>query len=221
MRTPFLLISDPKVQALAVQENNEPLVDVRELGIKIRPQQLVPYEGRSLVRKTVAEKLLFAQSYLPFGVEFYFSEGLRPLKVQQHIYQDYYQHLAKKHPDWDQVQLQQETSKFIAPPEGVPPHSTGGAFDLTLINAEGEELDMGSGLDEMPDNNENRNFTFAANISAIGKTNRALLCYVLSAAGFINYPTEWWHWSYGDKYWAYYARAEYALYGSIKDIINF
>jgi hypothetical protein len=23
----------------------------------------------------------------------------------------------------------------------------------------------------------------------------------LTAAGMVNYPTEWWHWSYGDRYW--------------------
>jgi hypothetical protein len=25
----------------------------------------------------------------------------------------------------------------------------------------------------------------------------------LLGAGFVNYPPEWWHWSFGDKYWAY------------------
>jgi D-alanyl-D-alanine dipeptidase len=25
----------------------------------------------------------------------------------------------------------------------------------------------------------------------------------MCGAGFVNYPPEWWHWSYGDKYWAF------------------
>ena len=25
---------------------------------------------------------------------------------------------------------------------------------------------------------------------------------VLGGAGLVNYPTEWWHWSFGDRYWA-------------------
>ena len=28
----------------------------------------------------------------------------------------------------------------------------------------------------------------------------------LSTAGFVNYPTEYWHWSYGDRYWAFAKR---------------
>ncbi len=38
---------------------------------------------------------------------------------------------------------------------------------------------------------------------------------ILSEAGFVNYPTEYWHWSYGDRYWAYMKKKPYALYGLI------
>ncbi len=37
---------------------------------------------------------------------------------------------------------------------------------------------------------------------------------VLGAAGLVNYPTEWWHWSYGDRYWAMATGAPGAIYGS-------
>jgi len=32
----------------------------------------------------------------------------------------------------------------------------------------------------------------------------------------VNYPTEWWHWSYGDRYWAFVTGAPHALYGPTK-----
>jgi D-alanyl-D-alanine dipeptidase len=38
---------------------------------------------------------------------------------------------------------------------------------------------------------------------------------VLSAQGLVNYPTEWWHWSYGDRYWALVTGAPHAPYGPI------
>jgi zinc D-Ala-D-Ala dipeptidase len=31
----------------------------------------------------------------------------------------------------------------------------------------------------------------------------------------VNYPTEWWHWSYGDSYWALTTGAPAAIYGPI------
>ena len=33
--------------------------------------------------------------------------------------------------------------------------------------------------------------------------------------GLVNYPTEWWHWSFGDRYWALLSGARHALYGPL------
>ena len=38
---------------------------------------------------------------------------------------------------------------------------------------------------------------------------------VLSGAGLVNYPTEWWHWTYRDRYWALMTDAPAALYGPV------
>jgi zinc D-Ala-D-Ala dipeptidase len=40
-----------------------------------------------------------------------------------------------------------------------------------------------------------------------------LLAQVLRCAGLVNYPTEWWHWTYGDRYWALMTGAAAAVYG--------
>jgi len=42
-----------------------------------------------------------------------------------------------------------------------------------------------------------------------------LLGRVLGGAGLVNYPTEWWHWSYGDRYWALMTGAPAALHGPV------
>ena len=34
----------------------------------------------------------------------------------------------------------------------------------------------------------------------------------------MNYVTEWWHWSYGDRYWALMTGADAALYGPVVDL---
>ena len=43
--------------------------------------------------------------------------------------------------------------------------------------------------------------------------NRKIMSEVLTKVGFVNYPTEYWHWSYGDRYWAYHKQQPFALYG--------
>lgn len=50
-----------------------------------------------------------------------------------------------------------EASKYVAPPD-VAPHPTGGAVDLTLIDANGIELDLGTPYDAIPQETDNATF---------------------------------------------------------------
>jgi D-alanyl-D-alanine dipeptidase len=45
-----------------------------------------------------------------------------------------------------------------------------------------------------------------------------VLATALGGAGLVNYPTEWWHWSYGDRYWALLAGSAQAVYGPCDEI---
>lgn len=46
--------------------------------------------------------------------------------------------------------------------------------------------------------------------------NRLILLRAMQRAGFVNYPTEWWHFSYGDKMWAAYCNKKTAVYDVVK-----
>lgn len=211
----FLLISDPKIWAMTVKECHEPLIDLKTRNVAISNARASFYSGFTKVRETVALKLEAASKMLPHGMAFLFSEGHRPISLQRKMFIEYCAVLKQANPDWDEATVRREASQFIAPPEDVPPHSTGGAIDITLLDREGREIDMGSALDAVPGVSENDNFTTTPSISSAAKANRQILIDVLSAVGFVNYPAEWWHWSYGDKYWAYHAGRPHAIYGSI------
>jgi D-alanyl-D-alanine dipeptidase len=55
----------------------------------------------------------------------------------------------------------------------------------------------------------------APQVSRQARANRELLARVLRGVGLVNYPTEWWHRSYGDRYWALMTGAPAALYGPV------
>ena len=69
--------------------------------------------------------------------------------------------------------------------------------------------------DWMQDNDGVLSLTDSTAISAMAQTNRHILNRVLNEVGFVNYPTEYWHWSYGDRYWAFIKKQPAALYGSM------
>ncbi len=52
--------------------------------------------------------------------------------------------------------------------------------------------------------------------NSLGLENPEVFESEMLAAGFTNYPAEWWHWSYGDQAWAYRGGHEAACYGAVE-----
>jgi len=104
-------------------------------------------------------------------------------------------------------------------PNTPPPHSTGGAVDLTLANKEGGILDMGGEIDAIskvsePDYYLEKSKSDSKSQSYLWHERRSLLAGVMKKAGFVQHPNEWWHFSYGDQMWAWTNHNENAIYGA-------
>lgn len=207
-------INDPKVLAIPVVDNQEPLIDISKLYPdlfydKSREGVFKYNEPVCKLRKNVVERLLVAQRYLPSGLVIKIKEGYRPLAVQKKIYQKHFQDLKKRYPGKTQKFYLSKASEYVAPPNNIPPHTTGGVVDLTLMTIRNMELDMGQRINA----NSKDTVTKTKNISAYARKNRKILIKAMTSAGFVNYPFEWWHWSYGDRYWAY-VKGRHSIYGS-------
>jgi D-alanyl-D-alanine dipeptidase len=66
----------------------------------------------------------------------------------------------------------------------------------------------------MEDKDDSLSITDSSSISITAKKNRKIMSDALIQQGFVNYPTEYWHWSYGDRYWAFMKHQPYAIYDS-------
>ncbi|MEV6752543.1 M15 family metallopeptidase [Streptomyces sp. NPDC051214] len=208
------LMSDPRVAAVPVRECGERLVDVRHEGtllVDTRAQD--PEDAFARLREGVLARLLHAQTLLPDGLRLLFVEGYRPPWLQRGYFEEYEGQLRALHPGWPAARLHAAASRYVSPPE-IAPHSAGCAVDLTLAGADGHELDLGTRMNADPEESEGACYTDAGNITAEARRNRDILGTALRQAGLVNYPTEWWHWSYGDRYWALATGAPHALYGA-------
>jgi len=211
----MILLSDPRIAAIAAAENGEPLIDLRTVpALLLDDRQADPAGAYRQLRAAVVVRLLDAQESLPAGLRLLIFEGYRRLDSQRRIFEGYRAELAALHPDWTEQRLHIETSKFVSPVE-VAPHSTGGALDLTLCTRDGVELDLGTPLDATPEASDNACFTAATNIAPEARRHRRIMADALRGAGLVNYPTEWWHWSYGDRYWAMATGARQTRYAPI------
>jgi len=97
-------------------------------------------------------------------------------------------------------------------PGAIAPHNTGAAVALTLGTVEGFELWMGTAVNDIA---TPACHTDSDRIDPEARVNRELLGTAMRSGGFVNHPTEWWDWSYGDRYWAYVTGAAAARYGPI------
>jgi D-alanyl-D-alanine dipeptidase len=84
--------------------------------------------------------------------------------------------------------------------------------DVYLTDATtGEQLPMGTAPDEVAEASATR--WYEEHPEEPFTTNRRLLWHAMTAAGFTNYPAEWWHYEYGNQRWANITRAAHAAYG--------
>ncbi len=102
---------------------------------------------------------------------------------------------------------------YLAPPERGSIHSFGMALDVTIVDAKGCEVDMGTGFDAMVSASHPE---FEAASLASGELTpqhieaRQRLRQVMTGNGFQGISTEWWHFDCGnkDQIRAQYARVD-------------
>ena len=207
-------------ESILIQENGDPLVDLSTYPFILEPQ----YYNRGLsdsatlfARKSVADKLIRIQDQLE-EMAFKIWDPWRSREVQNNIYQIIWKDLQAGHPDWDDEKLRFEVGVFATAatdPNIIPPHATGGAVDLTLVDSDGRELSMGTGFDHFGP--EAQMFYFD-NIEPIAEisANRRLLRDAMLEEDFSYYNDEWWHFDYGNQFWAALKGYEVAIYGEIR-----
>jgi D-alanyl-D-alanine dipeptidase len=79
--------------------------------------------------------------------------------------------------------------EFVADPRKGGPHNRGVAVDLTLVEVEGREVDMGTGFDAFtPLSHHGR-----TDVPVEAQRNRLILMGIMTAAGWDFYRNEWWH----------------------------
>ncbi|MEL6924675.1 MAG: M15 family metallopeptidase [Bacteroidota bacterium] len=134
--------------------------------------------GRCFLRPAVAKAVAAAHRQLQeggLGLKMY--DCFRPRPIQQKL--------------WDKV----PNASYVTPPAKGSMHNRGAAVDLTIVDAEGKELDMGTDFDFFG-RKAHQDFTdLPENILA----NRQLLKSTMASVGLRHIRTEWWHYSFPGK----------------------
>lgn len=204
-----------------IKDNNDPFVEI--------DKRIIPYgylsgmndmkkylKNKIVVRKTVYEKLKKAQKDLVNKnpeLSLFITYGYRNMEIQTEKFLINFQEITKSRFFPNPIDLYEEVHRFIAVPT-VAGHPTGGAVDIVIINTDNNEIiDFGSTIYDF---SNKKNYVFDITVSKTAKQNRQLLRKVMLRQGFAPFDGEWWHFSYGDKEWAFYKKQPKAIYNQVR-----
>lgn len=203
---------------IPIRDIGEPLVALEEHAPScywVPRHPVFAYHRIPVGRLGLVTRLEAAAKSLPDGYRLAIVECWRAPEIQQQMRQATFDRLRAANPQWSPQRLGREVSRFSAPidKKAPPPHSTGGAVDVHLVGADDKPLDFFSPF-EMTDPRAAP--AFQKGLSHEAERNRAILREAMLGAGLTNYPSEWWHWSFGDQAWAYRGGHETAIYSAIR-----
>ncbi len=121
------------------------------------------------------------------GVSMLILDALRPQRVQEQL--------------WAAL-AGTDLQMYLADPVRGSIHSFGMAVDITLVDASGVELDMGTPFDDLTERSHpalEDGFARAGALQQAHLDNRHLLRNAMTQAGFQGINTEWWHFDCGDR----------------------
>ena len=210
------------------------MIDISKMdhpSIRMLPTPSIPFDSpdfnagfecSSLIRKGLWERLDAMSKNLKLlnpemNLSILVFEGLRDSQTQLKLFDLTVLQIAENNPNLSSDEIAVLAEKYVNPPNSIPSHSTGGCVDIRLFNDDANEfLDMGKfGFLWYPEKVNNQSNTFSANLTEVQKSNRHLLLSAATMSGLVNYPYEWWHFSFGDRYFCYYTGNATAIYGSV------
>jgi D-alanyl-D-alanine dipeptidase len=203
----------PETDAVRIIPDDDPLVcisDTHRDWMEFEPRYYmngIPGAiPRVYVRQRVYNMLLEAAKRLPAGYKLKIFDAWRPAVVQKSLFYEYYDQVKAdpRNANCSEEELLALTRCFVSFPSEDPQapfvHATGGAVDLTIVDETGRELDMGTDFDDFTDEAHTAYFEASDNITV--RNNRRLLYHTMRQVGFTNFFSEWWHYDYGDRFWA-------------------
>jgi len=235
-------IAAPEITDIPIVENNEELIDLKTTPLKrieilpdpeagklySSPTCNAGHPGASKMRKSVShcfasmiyrlDELAPAFGYEPGQISIKIFEALRPLKLQEQLFNKKVKQLKEKYPKWTDEDAEKEAAIWISPVKNnVPAHSTGAAVDFALWNSKEEnKVDMGILGTTWEHNPGPETFSDAQGVSDQQRSNRLFCLLAAVRTGLVNYPYEFWHFSRGDRYAAYWKKLDTAEYGAIE-----
>jgi D-alanyl-D-alanine dipeptidase len=187
-----------RMEDLALHAGFRHLSSIAGIGVELRYGTPKNFVGRDLygeldcawLHKEAADALEAASQSLMAvrpDLQILVLDALRPQRIQEAL--------------WQALEGTPLTM-YLANPVAGSIHSFGMAVDVTLADAGGEELDMGTPFDDLTELSHpglEEGFFLQGQLTESQLANRHLLRDLMTGSGYRGISTEWWHFDFGDR----------------------
>ena len=186
------------IESIASHPDFRPLASIAGIGVELRYATANNFVGRDLyspidcawLHRHAAEGLEKSVVWLQHErpeLRPLVLDALRPQRVQELL--------------WQALQGT-DLLGYLANPVRGSIHSFGMAVDITLVDRDGQELDMGTPFDDLTERSHpalEASMLARGELNAAQITNRKLLRDAMAHGGFKGINSEWWHFDCGDR----------------------
>ena len=186
------------IESISSHPDFRPLSSIAGISVELRYASADNFVGRDLyspldcawLHRHAAEGLEKTVAWLALkraDVGLLVLDALRPQRVQEQL--------------WEALQGT-ELLGYLANPVRGSIHSFGMAVDITLVDRQGHELDMGTPFDDLSERSHpalEEAMLARGELSQLQIDNRNLLRDAMHVGGFSGIKSEWWHFDCGDR----------------------
>jgi zinc D-Ala-D-Ala dipeptidase len=186
------------IEAIATHTEFRRLSSIANISVDLRYASADNFVGRDLysphdcawLHRDAAAGLERVVAYLALNqpdLRLLVLDALRPQRVQEAL--------------WAALEGT-DLRMYLADPARGSIHSFGMAVDVTLIDRNGKDLDMGTPFDDLTERSHPKleeGFLIKGELTQLQIDNRQLLRDAMTQAGFSGISTEWWHYDCGDR----------------------
>ena len=192
------MIATVPCESISSHPDFRPLSGIARIQVDLRYASANNFVGRDLyspldcawLHRESAEALEKSVTWLALqraDLRMLVLDALRPQRVQEQL--------------WRALQGT-NLLEYLANPIRGSIHSFGMAVDITLVEANGRELDMGTSFDDLTERSHparENDFIERGELTRQQIDNRKLLREAMRQGGFTGINSEWWHFDFGDR----------------------
>lgn len=180
---------------IKVKENYDPMINIIGILNKNNIQYIINEKVQPYLRKTFSSKFVKAcKDFNSLGYIVKIESVYRSINLQKELFLGRCNAIQCNYPNKSSQKIKEMANVFTAGVPIIAAHTAGAAIDITLLGMNYNPVDFGCDYR----NGTSKAHTDFKQLTKKQKDNRKIMVATMHKYNIINYPYEYWHFSYGD-----------------------